>query len=182
MTIPRHKIFISYYHAEDQRYKDKLEEILGKEYAISRSVQIGDINPNNNTEYVRQVIRDKFLSNSSVTIVLIGENTWKRKHVDWEIYSSMRKTKNSPRSGVIGVILPKRHDYGINKSFNKYTIPPRLADNLINDFVKIYDWSTNPGFLMKIIHEAYQQKDKINPDLSRNLFAQNRSVSDQRWY
>ena len=182
METPRHKIFISYYHNEDQAYKDKLELMLGKEYAISRSVQIGDINPNNNTEYTRQLIRDNYLSDSSVTIVLIGKNTWKRKYVDWEIYSSMRDTIKNPRSGVIGIILPTRSDFGEGKGFNQYTIPPRLVDNTSNNFVKIYDWSNSPDFYKRVIHDAYDRKSKINPDLSRPMFANNRSQEDERWW
>ncbi len=182
MENQRHKIFISYYHNDDEFYKKKLENILGNEYAISRSVQLGDINPNNNADYIYQLIRDNYLSNSVVTIVLIGKNTWKRKFVDWEIYSSMRNTKNSKRSGVIGIILPTRDDYGENKSVNIYTIPPRLADNLGNDFVKIYDRSDDPNFYQQIIHKAFERKDKINPVLTRPLFARNRGENDDRWY
>lgn len=181
MEYPRHKIFISFFHKDDEIYKEKLEDIVGKNFAISRSVQLGDINPNNNTEYIRQQIRDKFLSDSSVTIVLIGTNTWKRKHVDWEIYSSMRDTRNNPRSGVIGIILPTRKDFGPGKSFDSHTIPPRLADNLENDFVKIYDWSKDPSFYQKIIHEAYEKKNKINPNLSREMFGRNRSDDETEW-
>ena len=181
MSAPKHKIFISYYHKEDEIYKNSLEKILGKEYAVSRSVQIGDIDPQNNTEYIRQLIRDNFLSDSSVTIVLIGNNTWKRKYVDWEIYSSMRSTKKNPRSGVVGIILPTRTDFGKDKAFDKYTIPPRLADNIDNNFVRIYDWSENPNFYMDIIHAAFTRKDRINPNLSRDMFSNNRRDSDERW-
>lgn len=182
MENQKHKIFISYYHKEDQHYKNELEKILGKEYAISRSVQIGDINPNNNTDYTRQIIRDNYLRDSSVTIVLIGKNTWKRKHVDWEIYSSMRNTISNPRSGVIGIILPTRDDFGKGIPFNKYTIPPRLADNLDNKYVSIYDWSDNPNFYQKIIHESFIRRGQINPNLSRSMFGRNRSDDDTRWY
>ena len=58
--IPRHNVFISYHHANDERYKIELEEAM-PDKAISRSVQIGDIDPNNSTEYIRQQIRDKNL-------------------------------------------------------------------------------------------------------------------------
>lgn len=182
MKTPKHKIFISYYHDEDQYYKDKLEEILSDEYAISRSVQIGDINSNNKTEYIHQMIRDNYLSDSSVTIVLIGKNTWKRKFIDWEIYSSMRHTVKNPRSGVIGIILPTRRDFDQDNGIDKYTIPPRLVDNLPNGFVKIYDWSNDPIFYKRIIHEAYERKNNVNPNLSRQMFANNRSIKEERWY
>lgn len=181
MGYPKHKIFISFHH-KDEIYKKELESIIGKEYAISRSIQPGDIDPNNNTEYIWSLIRDNNLRDSSVTIVLIGRDTWKRKYVDWEIYSSMRKTKYNSRSGVIGIILPTRNDYGYGKRIDKFTISPRLIDNLDNGFVKIYNWSNDPLFYQEIIHDAYCRKDMINPNLSRPMFGKNRSDDEKRWY
>ena len=172
--IPKHKIFISYHHSNDQQYKEELERILGRQYAISRSVQIGDIDPNTNTERIRQVIRDQYLSDSTVTIVLIGTETWKRKHIDWEIYSSMRNSANNPRSGVIGLLLPTRTDYNTGQ-YSPSTVPKRLTDNTENGFVKIYNWTASPDILQRLIHEAYLRKSQINPDLSSPLFRNNRS-------
>ncbi|WP_209440993.1 TIR domain-containing protein [Paenibacillus maysiensis] len=34
-------------------------------------------------------MRTKHLKDSTVTFVLIGESTWSRRWVDWEIYSSL---------------------------------------------------------------------------------------------
>ena len=101
----RHKVFVSYHHDNDQEYKNQFERIC-TDVTISRSVSIVDIDPNANTEYVRQKIRDEYLRDSTVTVVLIGRETWKRKHVDWEIYSSLRDTQKNPRSGLIGILLP----------------------------------------------------------------------------
>ena len=50
---------------------------------VSKSVQIGDIDSNLPTERIRQKIRDEYLRDSTVTIVLIGSETWKRKHIDY---------------------------------------------------------------------------------------------------
>jgi len=82
MTI-RHKVFVSYHHENDERYKIIFEKMFGDVY-ISKSVEIGDIDPNLKTETIRQKIRDEFLRDSSVTVVLVGKETWKRKHIDWE--------------------------------------------------------------------------------------------------
>lgn len=59
-----------------------------------------------------QQIRDNYLRDSSVTIVLVGKDTWKRKFIDWEISASIRNTQNNPRSGLFGIILPTHDDYG----------------------------------------------------------------------
>ncbi len=96
MTL-KHKVFVSYYHHDDQKYRKQFERICN-DVIVSQSVNIGDIDPNADTEYVRQKIRDEYLRDSTVTVVLIGKHTWQRKYVDWEIYSSLRGTKVNPRS------------------------------------------------------------------------------------
>src|SRR6478735_9853046 len=103
-----HKVFISYHHSEDEAYKKRFEILFAKdkEIIINQSVQIGDIDPNIKTETIRQKIRDEYLRDSSVTVVLVGKYTWQRKHVDWEIGSSIRDTELNPRSGLLGIFLP----------------------------------------------------------------------------
>ena len=80
----RHKVFVSYHHANDQYYKNLFDNLFSNIYDImvSKSVQIGDIDSNLSTERIRQKIRDEYLRDSTVTVVLIGSETWKRKHVD----------------------------------------------------------------------------------------------------
>ena len=104
----RHNVFVSYYHAEDQYYRERFEGLFSgiHDIMVSKSVEMGDIDPNLPTERVRQIIRDKYLRDSTVTVVLVGAYTWQRKYVDWEIGSSIRKTKNNTRSGLLGILLP----------------------------------------------------------------------------
>ena len=84
----RHRVFVSYYHDEDQDYREYFEELFSDIYDImvSESVEIGDIDDTKlSTERIRQIIRDEYLRDSTVTVVLVGEHTWQRKFVDWEI-------------------------------------------------------------------------------------------------
>ena len=46
------------------------------------------------------------MTNSTLTIVLVGTETKKRKHVDWEIFSSMIDGKINKKSGVLVINLP----------------------------------------------------------------------------
>ena len=131
-----------------------------------------------NTEYVRQKIRDEYLRDSSVTVVPVGKQTWQRKHVDWEIYSSLRNTQYNPRSGLIGIILPTypRADY---QHYTHNTIPPRLSDNLKDrddgnePFATIHNWSTDSNEIQQWLHEAFIRKDKITPINNRSMFGRN---------
>ncbi|MDE0426115.1 MAG: TIR domain-containing protein [Candidatus Poribacteria bacterium] len=174
----RHKVFVSYHHENDQKYKDLFEELFSEVHHImeSRSVQDDDIDPNTKTETVRQIIRDDYLQDSTVTVVLIGTETWKRKHVDWEIAASISHTKASDRSGLIGIFLPAHCDYGRDK-YNPYIIPPRLYRNAECGYAKLYDWHTNPNLVQAWIHEAFKRRkqENLNPHNSDLLFGKNRT-------
>lgn len=173
-----HKVFVSYHHANDQCYRDKFEKICSN-VLVSKSVQIDDIKTNLQTETIHQKIRDEYLKDSTVTVVLIGQDTWKRKHVDWEIASSIRDTEYNPRSGLIGILLPsyRSPDYVCN--YTNSTIPPRLYYNINCNFAKIYSWSDNPNNVQSWIHKAFLRRETI-PDNSYETFVNNRS--GDRWY
>lgn len=172
----RHKVFVSYHHYNDQGYRNEFEDLFAAQHEImvSKSVQDNDIDPNLPADTIRQKIRDEHLRDSTVTVVLIGAETWKRKHVDWEIGSSIRETKYSSRSGLMGILLPSYPGYA-KKTYNRYTIPPRLFDNLANSFATLHLWNRNPATVQKWIHEAFERRNIIQPDNSRLGFGKNRS-------
>ena len=119
----RHKVFVSYYHKEDQGYREQFERLFDQHFDImeSRSVDAGDIDPQLKTETVRQKIRDEYISDATVTVVLIGPHTWQRKFVDWEIYYSLKATQKNLRCGLLGIFLPT---YPLpNNEYNRHTIP-----------------------------------------------------------
>lgn len=90
-NINRHKVFISYYHADDQEYKDKL--VNAKYYDCDNheyrnifddwSVADGDIDDTElSDEQIRRIIRDEYTRQPNVFILLCGNNTKNRKHID----------------------------------------------------------------------------------------------------
>ena len=177
---PTPKVFISYYHKDDQQYKDRLIQALESK-AIDNSVSPGDIHDENlPLDEIRRRIRDDHIADATVTIVLIGPCTWQRKHVDWEISASLIHKPNNPRCGLLGLLLPAHQDYGKKpKNRNARLIPQRFACNIGGDqpFAVIYDWPKN-GLSKKMfpkIHTAYQRRNKSPwPDDSLALFKENR--------
>ena len=159
-----HKVFISYHHTNDQHYKDCLVA-MGEEERIfiDRSVNTGDIPDHWETETIRRVIRDDYLSDSTVTILLCGKETRYRKHVDWELKSSMIDGHDNRRSGLLVITLPSIDnrmwhadhagertkiypDYPNNwtaletkSDWKKWypELPERIIDNLFNPDAKI---------------------------------------------
>jgi MTH538 TIR-like domain (DUF1863) len=180
LSSARHQVFVSYHHLNDQHYRNTFEGLFANihEIMLSQSVQIGEINPLLSTETIRQKIRDEYLRDSTVTVVLIGSQTWQRKHVDWEIASSIRRTLLSSRSGLLGIILPTYPRMDTTK-YDPYTIPPRLYDNALSGFAKIYNWSSNPVEVQGWIHDAFERRNTAMPDNSFPNYNNNRS--GDRW-
>lgn len=176
----RHNVFISYHHRNDEGYKLKFERLFSRIYDVleTKAVSDGDIDPYIKTETIRQKIRDQFIRDASVTVVLIGSETWKRKHVDWEMSSSLRDTQLNSRTGLVGIILPTYPRSDMSK-YDIGTIPPRFQDNIECEFASIYNWSNNPDEVQEWIHEAFLRRKCINPDNSRDLYRNNRSSN--RW-
>ena len=107
MPETKHKVFISYHHLNDQWHKEALIKWSeSNDIFIDASVDTGDIDENLSDDSIRQKIRDEYLKDSSVTILLVGQETKNRKHVDWEIYSSMYDGQVNKKSGVLVINLP----------------------------------------------------------------------------
>lgn len=109
-----HKVFVSYHHNNDQYYKDLLVEMAYRHRVFTdRSVDKGNVDDLLPDERIRQIIRDNYLRDSTVTVVLVGQDTRRRKHVDWEIYSNMLDGKVNKRPGIQVVNLPGTSDLAI---------------------------------------------------------------------
>ena len=176
VTTTRHKVFVSFHNANEE-YKKHFCKMLGTDI-VDKSVEDGDINTALKTDTIRQKIRDEFIADASVTVVLVGQCTWQRKHVDWEIGSSLRDTKNNSRCGLLGILLPNHHDYE-KKTYRSKLIPPRLADNCDGKsaFGAVYDWPDpwSTSSVRQWIHSAFERKSLKIPDNSRLQFGKNRS-------
>jgi len=199
-----HKVFISYHHANDQWAKDELQSWNEQENLfIDLSVNSDDVDDTLPTETIREVIRDNYLRDSTVTIVLIGTKTWGRKHVDWEIYSSMYDGSVNKKSGVLVVQLPStdpKHITAAHDIEKKAVYPeyeswtsitdraeydrryPLLSDRLIDNLlvseakVSVTKWETisaKHGHLTTMIDAAYDDRYSCTYDLSRPLRRKN---------
>ena len=174
-TIPRHKVFASFHHADDV-YKEAFGEMMEGDI-IDKSVSDGDIDDSRiATDTIRRIIRDGFIRDATVTVVLVGKCTWQRKHVDWEIGSSLRATKLNSRCGLLGLLLPGHPDY-TRDTYRRHLIPPRLADNAqgVDPYASIYNWTTDSQSIRRWIHAAFERRRAVSPDNRRRQFRYNRS-------
>ena len=172
MSNEKHKVFISYYHHDDEKYRKKFEDLFGDIF-INKSVEPGDIDSDLSADYIKRLIQEGYISDSSVVLVLVGPKTYCRKHVDWEISAGLNKKLNG-YSGLLGVCLPTHSDYGRDK-YNADVVPLRLVDNLKSKFAKYYDWTEDEQKIKGYIQDAFDRRiedsDKI--DNSSKQFEKN---------
>jgi len=183
INTQKYKVFVSYHHANDEDDKIKFVELFSDmlDGFIDNSVWDGNIDDTNlSAEQIYKKIRDEYIKDSTVTIVLIGKETWKRKHIDWEIATSLVNGSKNKRNGLIGILLPSRDDYS-KVNYDKCTIPPRLHDNVTCGYAKVYDWSYDVDFIKQIIHEAFNRRFTINTDNSRSRIKNNKKDILKSW-
>ena len=175
--LPRRRIFVSH-HDEDREYKKRFLQVMG-DLVVDVSVDEDDIDDADlSTETIRQEIRDRYIRQVSVTVVLIGACTWQRMHVDSEIHSSIRHTDYNQRCGLLGIWLPEHPNYRSDE-YNERLMPARLADNVEGDnpYARLYDWPPKRARRREVvcqwIDEAFQRRRGIPPNSNRPLLLGN---------
>lgn len=120
----RRKVFISHYKDDKDEVEAFIDKFCDVEQVFIPKVlganDNDDFIKSTNTDYVMSQIREKYLEDSTVTIVLVGKCTHSRSYVDWELKTSLRQGSYTP-NGVMGIILPSQGTSAF--------LPPRLADN-----------------------------------------------------
>jgi hypothetical protein len=160
----RHKCFVSY-HVDDLDEVTTFLDTYGSEF-IARSVGVTDEDDfvdSTDTDYIKRRIRELYLTDSTVTIILLGRCTWARKFVDWEISSSLRDDSVNKRSGLLAIPLPSMS--------NSSTLPVRIKDNWVTaDVASSYavyaSYPTTASIIRARIEDAFSARtakaDKVN--------------------
>lgn len=194
-----HKVFISYHHGNDQRYKDELVSMAEEnKIFVDRSVDTSNIPDNLSSEAIRKKIRDNYLKDSTVTIILVGTKTRNRKHVDWEIHGSMYESPGRIQSGILAIMLPKCGASRIHAPHGKKEkdlypckvweslggraeyeraypqMPVRLIDNLFrsNSPISVVPWPmavSDVNILRNLVDIAYNDRKQCKYDTHRPL-------------
>lgn len=103
-----HTVYISF-KAEDIDYKEYIQEIPGLDY-IDRSLN-APIDSEDDDAILR-IIREQYLSSSTVTIHLIGlygadNRGWQeQRFIKRELQASLYHGEGNTKSGILGVVLP----------------------------------------------------------------------------
>jgi hypothetical protein len=119
-------------------------------------------------DYVMRRVRELYIRDSTVTIVLVGGCTWARRFVDWEIQASLRQPASGLPNGLLGILLDK----GLRPP-----LPPRFDLNRKSGYANYHYYPANVSSLEEWIEDAYwarEQRARLirNP---RDRFLRNRA-------
>lgn len=142
------KVFVSYHHQRDQAYYDRFTKIFADGYDIITDTSIERRIGSDDAGYQQQVIREQHITGSSITVVLCGDETWKRRWVDWEIHMTLNK-----QHALLGICLPT-NPRNVN---GKVTVPDRLHANIVSGYAHFIDWTEDPSVLRAAIDTAKEK-------------------------
>jgi len=80
------------------------------------------------SDYVMRRIRELYIGDSTVTLVMLGKCTWARRYVDWEIQASLRAPQDGLPNGLLGIKLPTYPEgTGFPERFNRNLLSAQSA-------------------------------------------------------
>lgn len=134
------RLFVSYHHGNDQTWYDAFVKYFGTANEVFTDRSLDRRIDSANHDYTMSVIRGEYIKGTSVTIVLCGTETWKRKYVDWEIKATLDK-----QHALLAVILPTN---------TTRVAPKRLHENIQSGYAVWTNWTDDPQMLSLAIQES----------------------------
>lgn len=145
----RRKCFVSY-HSDDLVAVDRFINRFGRRNFIKRGITLPqEVVQSSNTDYVMRRVRELYVRDSTVTIVLVGPCTWSRRFVDWELQASLRRPANGLPNGLIGIRLDPRA---------RPKVPPRLQRNRDSGYARVHQYPSTVAALEEWVEDAYQAR------------------------
>ncbi|MBI3137365.1 MAG: TIR domain-containing protein [Sphingobacteriales bacterium] len=178
----RHKCFISS-KTEDFNYKRYILENMDIDL-IDKSLNVAI--DSDDEEYIMQVIRRDYLSDSTVTIFLIGSQSsdalgWEeQKYIKRELQGSLYHGTGNTQSGILGIVLPHMTDsvyrgsYACNRCGGSHRYV-NVKDTTISEFSYNYyipngdkcSWSEDDRFCVLV---AWNEFAKAPEDYIHKAF------------
>lgn len=107
-----HKCFISF-KTEDERFKLYIQQYLNIDM-IDKS--LNEAINSYDEDYIMRKIRSDYLSDSTVTLFLIGKHSaevfgeYEQRYIKRELQASLYNGMNNSRNGILGIVLPDMVD------------------------------------------------------------------------
>ena len=131
-----------------------------------------------NRRYIKRLIQEGYITDASAVIVLIGPNTRKRKHVDWEISAGL-SSKVGGLSGLMGIALPELPKTADDKYLHE-NMPARFVDNLASGYASFFAWdwiTADYDRMANAIDAAFQNRVQRNAKINNSRTQMQRNLT-----
>ena len=173
----KHKCYISF-KREDENYKRIIQGWVDKNKIDMIDKSLNEPINSNNEEYIMRRIRQDYLSDSTVTIFLIGEYSSEdlgfeeQKYIKRELQASLYNGVGNSRSGILGVVLPHMYDKIYKGSYQCITCGGTHTWVAIGDSTVIKEFSKN-YYLNSHGKCSYAEEDRYCVLVKWSDFSQN---------
>lgn len=148
----QHKCFISF-KMEDEDFKNKIQkmdvDMIDK--SLKESID------STNEDYIMKKIREEYLSDSTVTIFLIGKKSnedlgqEEQKYIIRELQASLYNGEENTRNGILGIVLPNMYEkiytgsHICDRCGNRHELLTLNDSTVIREFSDNYFIMPKPG-------------------------------------
>lgn len=143
-----HKCFISF-KTEDNKYKEQIQSWVDENRVDIIDKSLNEPINSYNEDYIMRKIREDHLSDSTITIFLIGKNSsenlgwWNQRYIKRELQASLYNGEGNTRNGILGVVLPEMYSAIYKGTYLCSTCHKNHNWVAINDDTVIKEFSHN---------------------------------------
>ena len=143
-----HKCFISF-KKEDERYKKEIQRWCDASKVDMIDKSLNNAIDSENPDYVMRKIREDYLSDSTVTIFLIGTHSAEvlgreeQQYIKRELQASLYNGEGNSRNAILGVVLPEMYSAIYKGTYLCSTCHKNHNWVAINDDTVIKEFSRN---------------------------------------
>lgn len=160
VVMARRKVYLSYHHWGEQQVVQELIQKFGEHLDFLTDSSRCDLNGPQDAEDVSRVAREA-IEASSVTMVVIGQQTGFRRVVDWELWHTLEM-----KHGLLAISRP-------DLDYSHSCLPKRLVDNGDSGYAKWYPCPDSEYTLRLRIEEACEvdknRIDNARPRMTKNI-------------
>ena len=143
-----HRCFISF-KKEDERYKKEIQRWCDASKVDMIDKSLNNAIDSENPDYVMRKIREDYLSDSTVTIFLIGTHSAEvlgreeQQYIKRELQASLYNGEGNSRNAILGVVLPEMYSAIYKGTYLCSTCHKNHNWVAINDDTVIKEFSRN---------------------------------------
>ncbi len=166
------RLYVIYDHEHDDKYCRKLQSELTS-VCVSADALLSDTINKDTAGHLKEI----FMKDISVSLVLIGRNTFESPRVDLELYASLLDVDEIPPAGLLGIVLPDCPGFKHSSNWSEQFLPTRFKENYFSGYAGLINWPENLQTILDEAERARVRKSIISPRNQQELLCSGSGIS-----